>query len=383
MNDQSLIDRIYEAALMPELWSDVLSAISERRSFNGATLWVKGTASGHSEMVSTGRHVELTREMSKFASYPVTRLHKLSSLRIAGFASDHDLFTDAEMDSNPYYTEFLRPRDVGWAAATLIHPSSNERVSFGFSRSNRLGPVPAPTISYLNGLRPHLARATLLASRMGFQRSMAKADGLEAMGRPAAIIGPQGAIIAQNNRFMAHIPEWFQDRTNRLTLNHEEADKIFARAVSELRQSGSHMRVRSILLFNRDRQHKCVLHIIPIVRHAKDIFNQAAALIIVTRLIEPAAPDLEIVEALFDLTPAEARVAAAIADGKTPREIARQNGTSVTTVRNQLNRVLSKSGLNRQSELVAVLRNVSRYNRASAPTEIRQYDHRAPRDLQG
>ena len=62
---------------------------------------------------------------------------------------------------------------------------------------------------------------------------------------------------------------------------------------------------------------------------------------------------------LFGLTRAEARLTAALADGKSVEEIALENGTTLNTTRTHLKSVLSKTGTSRQGELVAlVLRSV-------------------------
>ncbi|MBS0333133.1 MAG: hypothetical protein JSS35_10230 [Proteobacteria bacterium] len=60
----------------------------------------------------------------------------------------------------------------------------------------------------------------------------------------------------------------------------------------------------------------------------------------------------------FGLTPAELRLAVAICDGASPREIARRSGLSFYTVRNQLAAVFEKVGVNRRSELIVALSEV-------------------------
>ncbi|VDC24714.1 helix-turn-helix transcriptional regulator [Pseudogemmobacter humi] len=56
----------------------------------------------------------------------------------------------------------------------------------------------------------------------------------------------------------------------------------------------------------------------------------------------------------FELTPAEARVAAAILDGRRPAAIARDAGLSVETVRSQLKAVFAKTGAEGQAHLVRI-----------------------------
>jgi DNA-binding CsgD family transcriptional regulator len=63
---------------------------------------------------------------------------------------------------------------------------------------------------------------------------------------------------------------------------------------------------------------------------------------------------------LFDLTPAEARVARSIASGKTIESIATDGGVSRETVRSHVRSVLAKTGCDRQAEIVALLTGIVR-----------------------
>jgi DNA-binding CsgD family transcriptional regulator len=58
---------------------------------------------------------------------------------------------------------------------------------------------------------------------------------------------------------------------------------------------------------------------------------------------------------LFDLTPAEARVAQGIGRAFTVDDLAKSLGVTTETVRRQLKAVLGKTGARRQSELVSLL----------------------------
>jgi DNA-binding NarL/FixJ family response regulator len=58
---------------------------------------------------------------------------------------------------------------------------------------------------------------------------------------------------------------------------------------------------------------------------------------------------------LFDLTPAEARVARGLAAGQTVKGMAADSSTSANTVRTHVNAVLTKTGYSRQADVVALL----------------------------
>ena len=58
---------------------------------------------------------------------------------------------------------------------------------------------------------------------------------------------------------------------------------------------------------------------------------------------------------LFGLTPAEARVAAAVGGGRSPRDAATALGLTLNTVRSALKIAFDKLGISRQSELARIV----------------------------
>jgi DNA-binding CsgD family transcriptional regulator len=85
-----------------------------------------------------------------------------------------------------------------------------------------------------------------------------------------------------------------------------------------------------------------VAHVIPIRLSARDIFVRCAAAFVLTPVTLPQAPPVELVQSLFDLTPAEARVARSLAAGETVEAIATTRGVSQHTIRVHIRRVLGK-----------------------------------------
>jgi DNA-binding CsgD family transcriptional regulator len=79
------------------------------------------------------------------------------------------------------------------------------------------------------------------------------------------------------------------------------------------------------------------------------------AILVVTLPEMPRLPEAATLRAAFGLTPAEARVALALAGGADAKAIAAASGTSADTVRLQVKAVLAKTGMPRQAALVALL----------------------------
>ena len=76
-------------------------------------------------------------------------------------------------------------------------------------------------------------------------------------------------------------------------------------------------------------------------------------------LVRPAEVSVTIpadaIQTVLGLSGAEARLASALAAGRTLAEYAKEAGLSRNTVRNQLGIVFAKTGTSRQTELVALI----------------------------
>jgi DNA-binding CsgD family transcriptional regulator len=99
--------------------------------------------------------------------------------------------------------------------------------------------------------------------------------------------------------------------------------------------------------------------LIPIKGAAHDVFASAVAILVATLVVPKDVPTANVVQGLFDLTPAEAKLATLVAAGYPPRDAAARLGVTEETARTTLKHVLAKTGLHRQADLVGLLRGAS------------------------
>jgi len=78
-------------------------------------------------------------------------------------------------------------------------------------------------------------------------------------------------------------------------------------------------------------------------------------MLMLTPVTRPEAPSIDLIRSLFDLTPAEARVARGLAAGQTVKDIAAESGTTTNTVRTHVKSVLRKLGVSSRREAVEKL----------------------------
>lgn len=352
------VDRIYEAALLPEHWPTILDELASVAGGLGTILFA---ASGKQTqwISSTSTQHIMTRFVSEGWIAKNTRAARLLNHSTPEFITDLDVFTREELDRDDVYTKALRPMGVGWGAATAIAVPSGDLLVFSIEREFAKGPVERERLPRLNHARPHLARAALLASRLVFERAKAFVGSLEVVGLPAAVAGGHGRLIALNNPFAELQPQIRIGAGDNLILTDSDAQAMFADIMKHIERPGTGG--GSIPLKASGGKSLAVLHVLPLRREARDIFNSARALLLVNSIDRRAVPSAEVLQGLFDLTPGEVRVARQIADGNGIDAAADALGLHRETVRTHIKSLLAKTGRRNQAGLVSVLGSVAKF----------------------
>jgi DNA-binding CsgD family transcriptional regulator len=175
------------------------------------------------------------------------------------------------------------------------------------------------------------------------------------LGVPALVFDESGKVLSANALIEA-LPDYLRWRAfDRVSLKDKRAERLLHNAIAALDAEQEGVGVRSFPIRGAEEDTAMVAHLIPIRLSARDIFVHCAGILALTPVTRPQAPPVELVQALFDLTPAEARVARSLASGKTAENIAEDGGVSLNTVRTHVRGVLEKTGCNRQAEVIALL----------------------------
>jgi DNA-binding CsgD family transcriptional regulator len=355
--DPDLIDRIYECAFVPERWPEVLHSLAKMIDApRGSLLVLKGT--GSICAASPGAYEAAQRLFTegwlgrgKFAS-------RLFGLRHPGFLTEHDMFTPEELDEEPIWRDYFRPAGFGWGAGTLVSVASGDNIFVALNRRYERGPVEAEFVQQLDSLRSHIARSVLMCARLQMERASAVGEALALIGLPALVLDVAGKVLSANALVEA-LTGWIRWKArDRLSLQDRAADQLYHDAIAAIDLADTPT-VRSFPVRNPDTQTMMVAHLIPIRLSARDIFVRCAAVLVLTPVTMPHAPPVELVQSLFDLTPAEARVARGLASGKTVDDIALDGNISPNTIRTHIRAVLEKTGSARQTDVVALLAGIS------------------------
>ena len=354
-----LIDRIYECALIPELWPQVLSEVAAIASARGGLLFAANPEAGILRWTAS----EALRE--DMASYVedgwLTRGARLENLRAAqhsGFVVEDDIFSRPALAADPTYRDFLRPRGLGWAAGTALSLPTHDILVLSMEREYARGPVEPEAVGRLDELRPHLARSALLSARLQMEQARTVSEILGQLGLPTLVLDGRNTVLAANSLVEALGGHILWRARDRIALQDPIADKLLQEALAALGTEVA-ASVRSFAVRGVEAHAALVAHLIPVRGSARDLFARSLGILVLTPVTLPQAPPVELVQSLFDLTPSEARVARGLAAGDTLGTIAAGRRVSKETVRAQVRGIFDKTGCRRQSDVVALLSGIA------------------------
>jgi DNA-binding CsgD family transcriptional regulator/PAS domain-containing protein len=350
------LDDIYEAAFVPSKWLTVLDDLARSIDAEGTLLFA--VRDGASRSIVSKGILELVQAFNDEGwDKRNTRAARLLANAGSSFVSDFDLFTETEMLQQPMYSQFLRPMGFGWGAATALQTANDNTLVFSIEKRLDHGPVDRSAISHLNRLRPHLARSAFLASRLEFERLNAAIDAMQMSGLASAALTANGNVIICNRSFEKLVPQLTIGAFNRLSFAAKLSNDRLALSLANMAANPPSISAAaaSFTLPQHGAHPPAVVHMIPIRGDARDIFAQAVFYVIITPIDRQRVPSNHIVQELFDLSPAEARVAGLLATGNDVKAVAATLKISTDTVRSHVKSMLNKSGMSRQADFVAAI----------------------------
>jgi DNA-binding CsgD family transcriptional regulator len=348
-----LIDAVYEAGAIPELWPRAFEEIGRSFGTAGGLLFVVSEAG--MEWTGGGGVADY---FPSFLAGEGMRLNdrpqRLIGMRHMGFVAD--FHTQAEIDSLPMYTEHLAPLGYCYPAGTAAPGLDGTTFVFSVEGFDSLEAARA-AVPALDQLRPHFARAASTSAQLGVARAKATVEALATLGAAAAVVGRGRRLVAANEPFERELGGRIFDRRTGVELFDATAGARLRETLDRI--DWGHKAGCSIALRGKEEAKPAVLHVAPMPGRARDIFSGGLALLTLASGRDRPLLGDGVLEALFDLTPAEARLARALAAGETLGTASAERGVSIETSRVHLKRIFDKVGTSRQTELIALLRDLS------------------------
>jgi DNA-binding CsgD family transcriptional regulator len=358
---EGILDGIYEAASEEAGWARVLREIAEWVSASGAMYFLLGNSAItpsvkaiHSSGFNIGADSSYANE--EHLRDPHMSLGMQTPIAHWFFSQDH--FDHRFIARDAFFQEVMSPLGIRWAAGSRIWNADETVACLAFQR-----PLDAPGFTEIDRMRlaavtPHLGRATRIHDKLT-GRAFEAGLGIEAMSNLAvgvALMDACARIVYSNpvadrlfgqNWIFRCLPR------GRISLAYTNHQKIFEGAIAAA------VGARSTALCIVDRNGKpavsSVMMPMPPAARWNSHWQRPLAMLVMSEIRRVQGVPARILHQLFALTPAESRLANWLLTGRSISEYANERRISVETVRTQLKAILSKTGMRRQAELVALL----------------------------
>ncbi len=360
-----LIGRIYDCALDPAGWPDVLAEINTRLGFLQATLTLQAMPSG-AVLLSVASGIPDDWLMRSAAYGPEVIEGWGGAARIAALPMEEPVLLSEVNPNmlegssrNAFYDEWYRPQGLLDTAAVALTRDAQSLATISLTRDETQGEIGLHDKDAIRLLAPHLRRAVTI-SRLLDVRAVAAAtfeSVIDRAGTPILITDGQLNLLHANDAAQsllgARDPLMLSGQ--RLATVMPAATQALAMAVAQAGEDEADIGRRGlgIPVLGGDGVARA-LHVLPLRGGVlrPGLVNRAVAAI----FVGSAAPILQesgaLVGQLFGLSASESGVFDLIAQGLTPAETAKRLGVGVSTVRTHLLRIYAKTGTRRQADLV-------------------------------
>jgi DNA-binding CsgD family transcriptional regulator len=354
MQGNQAIDTFFEGATDAEAWPGALETIARDLSADGATLMDGQT---HRLRVAVSTHISgfvqeyFSLDVSQFDS----REDRVQPTEADGFVGDYDSYTPEELDRDPYYTEFLRPRGFGWHAVACLR-DGHRPLMLSLKRRFNQGPFQRAELSRISRVLPYLragAHAAQIALSLRFQDHL---NSLQADGQGGLLLNHDGAVLGMNAAFAPGDGLAIVEGRLRAAYPAEQAalDRAVAIAISpapphELPPP------TAVILHRPSGRRPLIVRVSRLFEAASNPVVDARALVSVVDTGLQRTPTGQLLRDLFGLTPKETELAVLLGSGHGLSEAAQLCRISLPHARQRLKIVFQKTETSRQSELVTLL----------------------------
>lgn len=361
-----LVERLYDAALNPEGWRSMAAELARAFDSHSCAIQLRDIAAGQTVVLTNTENYDTKAIADYEAHFHTTDMYVEGAMKIGVGVPllGNQIVDDNELLNSEYYADWLKHVGIFHLTGGMMAVDSSAIAGIGIHRaygSDNYNPADREAMGLL---LPHLTRALQMYRRLnGLERQGAIGlAALEALAVGVMVVDAAGRLLFSNT-----VAERLLQKGQGITISHghlraQAADRnhllqhTIREAVAGFTGRSSHA---GMLVLPRPDALPLSLLVCPAPGHrlGADLL-QAAAIIFVNNPDDRITPVEAALGAQFRLTPAEARLTAALLDGEHLDDYAVRTGLSPHTVKTQLKAVFAKTGCSRQSDLVrAVLAN--------------------------
>ncbi len=359
------VEAIYDAAPDPSRWPHALQAIADCFDDFGANLIWRRDDGSFGIIVSPSMREgakEYEREWWKHDIRAIRAAERVYWTR-GDALTDRHLVTNEEIETHPFYTQYLAANGLRWLAATGASPDPHVMVGISVQRLASKLPFADGELETLAHLGRHAEKSLRLSIRL-FDAELTKIGLGEALARVGIgifALDSLGRVVLANPAGERLLGDGLALVNDRLLISAAPERAALEAAIAQMIRAAPEdvtADPKPILIHRQKAARPLAIYVLPIAlssHPAAQFLTHARAIVLAIDPESSGPADPAVVRDVLGLTLGEARVAALVGAGLPPREAAEKLGITEETARTVLKRVFSKTGVARQSELVALL----------------------------
>jgi DNA-binding CsgD family transcriptional regulator len=290
-------------------------------------------------------------------------VERATKLGVARVLASKDVVADSEFRETEFYRDWCRSLDVFYVVGAVFQTGKDELGIIGIHRPKGAGTYQDTDKQLVARFLPHLQRALQIRNRIG-QAALARRVFDETLNRTdtaTIVVVADGHIVLTNPVAETLLANGTAVRVHKgrlTTTNQFDTGRLLSLVRSASNMGEAQNEPGGVMAVRQANAPPLTVLVAPF-RLALPGLATPSAIVFIRDPNRPisAAGSLQ---ALFQLTPAEARIAQELANGKSLAEIAASHGARLQTVRKQLKSIFAKTGTNRQAQCVAaILRSVA------------------------
>lgn len=361
-----LIGSIYDCAIDPALWPDAIAGICEATDCMAGLIAVNDLERSELRLMQTWNFdAEALSGMAAYAD-EVAALWAAALPVLPGPvdepASSWRTLPREVFNGSRYYNEWGRPRGIVDSLHLLLLRQPTRIAEFSLSRHESFGLITDENLDTARLLAPHIRRAITISDLLDMKNLKAQALGatLDTVAVGVVVVGAEGRILHANDvaQCMLDSRSPIVSLQGCLTALHPDITRelLTAVALAQSNEAGIGVTGIGVPLLHRNSA-PATAHVLPLARGdlRTRLVPQATAAVFIAPSGTPLPGDLDTVARIFGLTPAETKVLRRLAAGDSIEEASAALQVSASTTRTHSQRLYSKMGVSRRSELIALL----------------------------
>ncbi|MEP9349531.1 LuxR C-terminal-related transcriptional regulator [Xanthobacter sp. KR7-225] len=357
----SVVDSFYAAALEPERWQKALDALSGALGAIGATMVPLGIDRTMRAFASESlAEANAEYQQTWWRHYTATMRVFQRGLRPGLVGTDRLVISEEEIRLDPFYQDFLRRHGIRQTMAAVVSVGNGRLLSIGAQRSIKRELFQDGDVGTLAKLAPHIGRALAISTALVEARRMAGdlAEAVERLAWGVVMLSASGDVRHVNAVAESLLGDGLALAGRRLRAAARDDNERLQAAVAAALPGAGMPAAKGVLVRRSGAGGWLYVEVVPIRPKLEPLeimtFGAGGAMLLIRSLDTVPRTVAHHLQAM-GLTPAEARLAEAVGQGGSLKQVADASGIAYETARTQLRAVFAKLGVRRQGELTMIV----------------------------